>query len=65
MGPAFAFQGIFDRYDSIVKKGVDGRFWKSIIRPLPAQSKRKTPWQTKSYVGFDSGLLQIIEAQKE
>ena len=33
MGPAFAFKGLFYLYDRIVKIGVDGRFWKSIIRP--------------------------------
>ena len=27
------FSGFFDRYDRFVKLGVDGRFWKSIIRP--------------------------------
>jgi hypothetical protein len=27
------FSGFFDPYDRNVKIGVDGRFWKSIIRP--------------------------------
>ena len=33
MGPAFAFLGVFDLYDRKMKKKVDGRSWKSIIRP--------------------------------
>ena len=27
------FSRLFDRYDRNVKKAVDGRFWRSIIRP--------------------------------
>jgi hypothetical protein len=64
LGPAFAFQGFFDRYDSIVKKGVDGRFWKSIIRPTSGAVETENSLVNKELCRFRQRVASDHRSQE-
>ena len=51
-----AFQGFFGLYDRIVKIGVDGRSWKSIIRPTSGAVETENSLVNKELRGFRQRL---------
>jgi len=69
LGPAFAFKGLFYLYDRIVKIGVDGRFWKSIIRPTSGAVETENSLINKELRSFRqqvaSGHRGAKEVEKE
>ena len=48
-----------------MKKKVDGKFWKPIIRPTSGAVETEKSLVNKELRKIDSGSLQFIEAQKE
>ena len=53
---AFAFSGLFDRYDRNMKIGVDGRFQRSIIRPTSGAVETENSLRFKELSGFRQRL---------
>jgi hypothetical protein len=65
LGPAFAFLGFFDLYDSFVKIGVDGRFQMSIIRPTSGAVETENSLVNNELRSFRQQVASVHRSQKE
>ena len=53
------FLGFFDLYDRIVKLGVDGRSWKSIIRPTSGAVETENSLVNKELCRFRQRVASV------
>ena len=53
------FSRLFDRYDRNVKKAVDGRFWRSIIRPTSGAVETENSLRFNELRGFRQRVASV------
>jgi hypothetical protein len=63
--PPYIKRSCFREIDRKGKLKVDGRFWKSIIRPTSGAVETENSLVNKELCEIRQRLLQFIEAQKE
>ena len=65
LGTAFAFSGVSDLYDRIMKLVVDASFYLSIIRPTSGAVETENSLLNNKLRSFRRSVFQVIEARRK